>query len=271
MGEACQDASMPIFGRRGRGLDPPDPWCVFVVGCAGEEPLSPETLAGEAGSAVEATVQPATGGSERIPPQDMWPALGLTAELADRFEQARFDVTISLNRPDEPIAPAVLELTRLADRVAQLATGCVHDPAAQRFFGPGTWRISDPLAEIDVREHVTLHAVGAESPEGGWIHTHGLIKFGRPEFEIYAVPEDMAPGTAAALNDLGQYVITGAFVAPGQTVGDPSVPLQARPGTREPDHWGKIPALELVDVGERSEAGATRGLRAWWPENFPEE
>jgi hypothetical protein len=118
---------------------------------------------------------------------------------------------------------------------------------------------------------VTLHAVGAESPEGGWIHTHGLIKFGRPEFEIYAVPEDMAPGTAAALNDLGQYVITGAFVAPGQTVGDPSVPLQARPGTREPDHWGKIPALELVDVGERSEAGATRGLRAWWPENFPEE
>jgi hypothetical protein len=49
------------------------------------------------------------------------------------------------------------------------------------------------------------------------------------------------------------------------------VPLQARPGTREPDHWGKIPALELVDIGERSEAGATRGLRAWWPENFPEE
>ena len=231
-----------------------------------------EDLAGETGSAVEATVQPATGGSERVPPEDMWPALGLTPELADRFEQAHFDLTISLTRPEEPIAPAVLELTRLADRVAELATGCVHDPAAQRFFGPGTWRIPDRLAEIDVREHVTIHAVGAEGPAGGWIHTHGLIKFGRPEFEIYDVPENMAAGTAAALNDLGQYVLTGAFVAPGQTVGDPSVPMQARPGTREPGHWGKIPALELVDVDEQGEAatGATRGLRAWSPENFPE-
>lgn len=263
---------MPRFRRKSR-LDPPDPWCVFIVGCSAEEPPPLDALEDEAGAAVQAAVEPAAGGPERIPPKDMWSALGLTAELAERFEQARYDVTISLARAEEPIAPAVLELTRLADRVAVLAAGCVHDPAAQRFFGPGTWRIQDPLAEVDVREHVTVHAVGAESPEGAWIHTHGLLKFGRPEFEIYDVPASMSSGTAAALNDLGQYVLTGAFVAPGQTVGDPSVPLRARLGERDPGHWGEIPVLELVDVEEQGEpaAGATRGLRAWWPENFPEE
>jgi hypothetical protein len=263
---------MPLFGRR-RGSEPPDPWCVFVVGCTAEEPPPLEALAGEADPVAETRLEEATGGSDRLPPEDTWPALGLTPELAERFEQARYDITITLRPPNEPIAAAVLELTRLADRVADLAVGSVHDPAAQRFFGPGSWRVPDPLAEVDVREHVTVHAVGAEAPEGAWIHTHGLIKFGRPEFEIYDVPEDMAAGTAAALNDLGQYVITGAFVAPGQTVGDPSVPLQARVGDRDPDHWGGIPVLELVDVDERGKPGrgATQGLRAWWPENFLEK
>jgi len=252
-------------------LEPPDPWCVFIVGCTAEQLPPVEELAGKPGSAVKAAAQVAIGGPERIPQEDMWSALGLTPELADRFEQARYDVTISLLQPDEPIAPAVLELTRLADRLAELGQGCVHDPAAQRFFGPGTWRIPEPLAEVDIREHVTVHAVGAERPEGGWIHTHGLVKFGRPEFEVYDVPEDMTSGTAAALNDLGEYVITGAFVAPGETVGDPSVPLRTRVGDRDPEHWGGIPVLELFDEGGEASAGATRGLRAWWPENFAEE
>jgi hypothetical protein len=259
---------MPLFGRRKHGSDPPDPWCVFIVGCAPEE--LPAGLLAEESRSWTTTVEDAAGGRERVPPEDTWRALGLTAELASRFERARFDITISLKQTGESAAATVLEMTLLADRLAEVGDGCVHDPAAQRFFGPGTWRITDPLAEVDVREHVTVHAVGAESSEGAWIHTHGLIKFGRPEFEIYDVPENMASGTAAALNDLAQYVITGAFVAPGETVGDPSVPLRAHPGERDPEHWGEIPVLELVDVDERGETatGATRGLRAWWPENF---
>jgi hypothetical protein len=262
---------MPLLGRRRRGSHPPDPWCVFIVGCTAEE--LPAGLLEEESRPWTITVEDAAGGRERVPPEEMWSALGLTAELAGRFERARFDVTISLKQTGESAAATVLEMTGLADLLAELGDGCVHDPAAQRFFGPGTWRIADPLAEVDVREHVTVHAVGAESSEGAWIHTHGLIKFGRPEFELYDVPGDMASGAAAALNDLAQYVITGAFVAAGETVGDPSVPLRARPGDRDREHWGEIPVLELVDVDERGEAGsgATRGLLAWWPENFPSE
>lgn len=67
-------------------------------------------------------------------------------------------------------------------------------------------------------------------------------------------------------------MLTGALVAPGETVGDPSVPLKARVGGREREHWEGTSVLELVDVDEQGEAtsGATRGLRAWWPENFAE-
>jgi hypothetical protein len=140
-----------------------------------------------------------------------------------------------------------------------------------RFFGPGTWRIPEPLAEVDVREHMTVHAVPDERATGSWVHTHGLIKFGRPEFEIYDVPTDMTEGTAVALNDMGQYVLTGALISPGETLGDRAVPLHSRIGGRDREHWEETPVLELVDVaedGQPADSGASRGLRAWWPDHF---
>jgi hypothetical protein len=72
---------------------------------------------------------------------------------------------------------------------------------------------------------------------------------------------------------MGQYVLSGALVSPGETLGDPAVPLHARLGERERDHWEDIPTLELVDVDANRQpvdSGAERGLRAWWPEHFGE-
>jgi hypothetical protein len=209
---------------------------------------------------------------DRLPEPQIWPYVGLTEELVRRVRAAHHDVSLVLRNPGDSVGDTVLEAMKRAVALAEAADGCVNDLFAMRFFGPDTWRVEEPLAEMDVREHMTLHTVPVE--DGGdrfWVHTHGLIKFGRPEFEIYDVPEEMVDGTAIALNDMGQYVATGALISPNETVGDRAVPLHARLGERERGHWEDMPVLELVDVDENGRPGASgaeRGLRAWWPEYF---
>lgn len=220
---------------------------------------------------LELRAEEAKSRAEHIPEEEIWPYVGLTPDLARRVLEARYDVALLLKEPGRSVADTVLEATKLADRLADLADGCVNDLSAMRFFGPGTWRIPEPLADVDVREHVIVHALPGEKATGGWVHTHGLIKFGRPEFEIYDVPPDMTEGTAVALNDMGQYVLMGALISPGETLGDTSMPLHARIGGRDREHWEEIPVLELVDIeadGQPADSGASRGLKAWWPEHF---
>jgi hypothetical protein len=280
---------MGLFGKRGPGWEPPSPRCAFIVSCAGPLP-APEALLGDAippgtalvvdktydvptdsGGTLELRVEEAERRAEHIPHEEIWPYVGLTPDLARRVLEARYDIGLLLKDPGESVADTVLEATKLADRLAGLSDGCVNDLSAMRFFGPGTWRIPEPLAEVDVREHMTVHAVPDERATGSWVHTHGLIKFGRPEFEIYDVPTDMTEGAAVALNDMGQYVLTGALISPGETLGDRAVPLHARIGGRDREHWEETPVLELVDVaedGQPADSGASRGLRAWWPDHF---
>jgi hypothetical protein len=264
---------MALFGRRGR-WEPPAPRCAFLVSCAGPLPALESVIWTAGGGAVESEVLEPARNRDRLPEREIWPYVGLNEDLARRITDAQHDVSLVLASPGESVADTVLEATRQASTLAELADGCVHDLFAMRFFGPDTWRVDEPLAEVDVREHVTLHTVPVV--DGGdrfWVHTHGLVKFGRPEFEIYDVPAEMVNGVANALNDMGQYVLSGALVSPGETLGERAVPLHARLGEREPDHWEDIPVLELVDVDEGGQpvgSGAERGVRAWWPEHFGE-
>jgi hypothetical protein len=49
--------------------------------------------------------------------------------------------------------------------------------------------------------------------------------------------------------------MSGALVEPGQTLGDPEVPIATRIVGRDRDHWEDVAVVELVD--------AEAGLRAW--------
>jgi hypothetical protein len=264
---------MALFGKRGR-WEPPAPRCALLVSCAGPLPPLESVIRTAGGGALELEALEPVRDVDRLPEREIWSYVGLNDDLARRITDAQHDVSVVVAAPGESVADTVLEATKQASKLAELADGCVNDLFAMRFFGPDAWRVAEPLGEIDVREHVTLHTVPVV--DGGdrfWVHTHGLVKFGRPEFEVYDVPADMVNGVAIALNDMGQYVLTGALVSPGETLGDRVVPLHARLGERERDHWEDIPVLELVDVdqsGRPAPSGAERGLRAWWPEHFGE-
>lgn len=197
--------------------------------------------------------------------RDAWPYVRLNEDLARRSREATAIVVVMLVRRGQNLAHDVLFATRLADRVSALGDGCVNDLMGCRFFGSGSWRVDGPLGEVDVREHVVLHGEKGD-PLGMWVHTHGLVKFGRPEIEIYEVPEPVWEGVSLAVLDLAMYLVGGAVLKPGETVGDPAVPLVAREGTRHrKGHWEDCPVLELVDVDERRQpvaSGAARGLEA---------
>jgi hypothetical protein len=202
-----------------------------------------------------------------LPEPEVWPLIGLTDELARRIRANTVEALVGLRDPGESPAETVHYATELADRIAEMAEGVVDDIVANRYFGPGDWRVGELLGEVDVREHVTVHTVETDDPDRGWVHTHGLVKFGRPEIEVWDVPREIAEPTAVTLLDIGQYTIGGALIEPGHTLGDPATPIRARISERDPEHWGSTPVLELVDVGEDGEpveSGAARGLRAWF-------
>jgi hypothetical protein len=294
------------FLKRKRVWSPPEPRCIFMVACASTLPsasalLHPQgeggAMPGTFGPKPKETLEPSFGGrplrpgdafmarstggaaflvsvedgrsAEEFPGRaltpEAWPFVKLNADLARRAREAKAVVIVMLVTRGQNLVRDILFATRLADRISVLGDGCANDLLGCRFFGSGSWQVEQPVGELDAREHIVIHAESGD-PAGLWVHTHGLIKFGRPEFEIYGVPEAMWKGLSVAFLDLAMYVIGGALVKPGDTIGAPDAPLAAREGTRHrKGHWEECPVLELVDVDAARkpvEQGALRGIGA---------
>jgi hypothetical protein len=290
---------MWLFSKKWRA---PDPQLTMVISLTNEELPSPLMLANPAGAegALQGMVGPAdakpaaenmvypmlegqyvamspAGGMcslkvERAAPESNEPlsldpgmleVSGLTEEMLARFNQPAWRVILEMATPAADVRETVIFATRVAQRLAALGDGVVMDTCAYRFFGPGGWPVEDPQPEFDAREHVHIHI----ETDRGWVHTHGLVKFGRPEMEIYDVPEDLHAVAVGTLFDIGQYVITSAPIAPGETCADPNQPLFARAGTKNREgHWNDLPVLELVDIDERRKpisSGAPKALQAF--------
>jgi hypothetical protein len=243
-----------------------------MAGPADAEPTA-ENMTGPMQAGQYVAISPGKGGCtlrvERIETQPeelsfdpvMLEVSGLTEETLARFNHPAWHVILEMQTPGEDVREAVIFATRLAQRLAALGDGIVMDTAAYRFFGPAGWPVENPITEFDAREHVQIHI----ESESRWFHTHGMIKFGRPELEIYDVPEELDQTAYATLLDIAQYVITTAVIQPGQTCGDPSQPFYAREGTRNREgHWNDLPVLELVDLDERRKpatSGAPKALK----------
>lgn len=64
------------------------------------------------------------------------------------------------------------------------------------------------MSKTSVQELITIHAVSDGPGTKGWVHTHGLAKYGLPELEIRAIPLFLAPSAAVLLNVLAEYLLT---------------------------------------------------------------
>jgi hypothetical protein len=107
--------------------------------------------------------------------------------------------------------------------------------------------------------------VSAE-PDGLWLRTRGLVRFGRPEIEVYGVAPDDGSAAEAALGRVAAFVAGGGTIEPGRMLGVGASRLVAREGERNRERWGDTVVLELVDVdpsGEPQESGRSLGRREW--------
>jgi len=247
-----------------------------VLGMAGPAEAKPsaENMLGPMQEGQFVTISPAGGMCglqvERVEPGATGLSLdpasleisGLTEEMLAKFNRPVWRIILQMAQPAANVQETVIFATRIAQRLAALGDGVVMDTAAYRFFGPEGWVVEEPNPEFDVREHVHIHL----ESDSGWLHTHGLIKFGRPEMEIYDVPSELAQIGYATLLDISQYIVTSsALVEPGETCGDPTQPLYARVGTKNREgHWNEVSVLELVDIDERRKpvsSGAPKALK----------
>ncbi|MDB6030902.1 MAG: hypothetical protein JWM16_1240 [Verrucomicrobiales bacterium] len=189
------------------------------------------------------------------------PSSGLTEETLAKYNRPVWRTVLQMTEPSQDVRETVIFATRVAQRLAALGDGIVMDTCAYRFFGPEGWPVQEPLPDFDAREHVHVHL----ESDSNWLHTHGLIKFGRPELEIYDVPPELHYAAFEMLLNTAQYVITSTIITPKQTCGDPDQPFYAREGTRNREgHWNDLAVLELVDLDERRKpipSGAPKALQ----------
>lgn len=71
---------------------------------------------------------------------------------------------------------------------------------------------------IDIQKEIDLHIV-SEGPTKGWVHTHGMAKFGKPELEMRNVPLFLAHAASSLMNAVCDYILNeGAVIKTGENV-----------------------------------------------------
>lgn len=165
------------------------------------------------------------------------------------LKEAPFTVCLALKRPSVLVTDSVLFGVNLADRIGYLANGLVYDVDGCRRYAPGQWQVDAPIGEVDVREHVTLHVERGEH-DALWLHTHGLIKFGRPEIEMVGVPREIKLEASALLLNVSQCVLDGTIMKPGDVIGMEQCPLTVITG-RTPRSHLVTPVIELAANPEK--------------------
>lgn len=180
-----------------------------------------------------------------------------SAEAVERMTTARSELILELLPRREPVGPTIQKGMAFADSLAAELRGVILDFFAQRVVMPGARQVQDKQYDIDPREHLSIHVVA--EPSGLWVHTHGLVKFGRPEFELFDLPADLERAAHAFVLDTSGYVIDGPVIAPGNTLGAIDAALRVFEGTRGRDHWEAYPVVELRGDG----VSTAEALRAW--------
>lgn len=110
------------------------------------------------------------------------------------------------------------------------------------------------VRNVDIQKAIVIHAVTNGDSTKGWIHTHGMQAFDKPELEIRDIPLFMSGYAMMLLNSLADYMINyDAEVLPGQRLGG-FTPVNFKvvnphPIEGDEEHYA-YPVLQLVDLDE---------------------
>ncbi len=113
-----------------------------------------------------------------------------------------------------PAFTAVPVAESVADAVAKVVDGAIHDPQTGRYWPQAAWK----AAREGRRDFDVARSVAVERGRGGertWLATRGLVAFGRPDLAFFPVRADDADGAAAKLLVIADSVIRGEPLGDG--------------------------------------------------------
>lgn len=166
---------------------------------------------------------------------------------------------LSVNQAGSYPANAVRFQVQIADALVERFGGVLVDPQMQLVWGAERWRAEGAWGELDLRRHVVIHA--EPLPAGLWLHTHGLVKFDRPDLELFDVAESQVEDGALLLQRIARRLCAGTSVAAGDAldVGGFSVRF-VRGGDQTPNDYDNA-CLRVVDDTQQPVSGAPEALR----------
>ncbi len=105
--------------------------------------------------------------------------------------ESRMLVRVRLSCPAEDSLENLGALVHLVEAIRRLTAGIVQDVVSHTLWGVLEWRehvVLDPKSD-PLDKHIRLDTLD----EGAkvWIHTHGMQKFGYPEFEMEEIPSEL--------------------------------------------------------------------------------
>lgn len=118
-----------------------------------------------------------------------------------------------------PTAALALFSAAVADVFVRLDESIVFEPLSTRLWTREQWERLMDVNEFDIRSFIFMHVEYGD--EGCWVHTHGMKRFHKPDFEIVNVPEKRLDSIAEQLYNVAWYAAEGSDVQPGDTMEAP--------------------------------------------------
>ena len=148
--------------------------------------------------------------------------LGTDPELADAASKAPGAIAFAGEVADSTSLLYLRDVIGMAAYLLDHGGVAVYDPFTFRWFRPDEWleRYFEPDAP-DPREHVMI--LYSQEPDGLWLHTRGLLVFGRPDISLRGVAAGDFNAAARMINELIDLQGAGTFLAEGQVVQDPTL------------------------------------------------
>lgn len=100
----------------------------------------------------------------------------------------------------------------------------VFDPLTFTWWTSDEWRTEVFTEDFVATRHVVLMGSEDEDPGNLWLHTRGLLKFGRPDLSIPNVTPDLVPAVQNLFQRFVEYLALGAVVPRGEEIRLPSLP-----------------------------------------------
>jgi hypothetical protein len=172
-------------------------------------------------------------------------ALSFTPDLIARIRATWTLVQLTFESHDAMVYPALDFMLSVCERLGTLTDGAIADPVCERYSLPSELKVpkrTDP--RFDAREHIRVTSV--VKPDGLWVRTLGMRKFGMAEFEVYGIRDDLHVQAEGLLMGLCQGILMGNRVEVGGRVGSPSSPIQIAEGGLDRAVWDGILCYELI-------------------------